>query len=198
MRDNDVVADALGKNLRSLRTSIARRRRRDRRALRRHPRRLHQSLGSAGLGLRRDDRAVRRGHHRRAGQPPRRGARRDPGAARLRGGDALHPAGPGNPGLVPALQWVAIGLLIMSSSGSDRRASCPSGGASWRRARGRPLTPPPRGRPGRAHQRAADRRDGSGRAAGRRRGHPRVPGPRARVRRRPPSTTSRWPSSAAG
>ena len=83
MRDNDIVADSLVKNLR------------------RTPRRLHQPLGPAGLGLCRDDRPVCRRDHRRARQPPGRGPRGDRRAVGLRGGHALHTAGPQRPGPGP-------------------------------------------------------------------------------------------------
>ena len=91
MRDNDAVADSLGKNLLSLRTAML-------------------VTGGAiaglsggilvsyittwspgGLGLRRDRGAVRGRDHRRDRQPPRRDPRRCPGAGRVRGGHPVHP-----------------------------------------------------------------------------------------------------------
>jgi len=91
MRDNDLVADSLGKSLRSMRTvmlvvggAIAG-------LSRGSARLLHHHLGPGGLGLRRDGGAVRGGDHRRRGQPRGRGARGDPGAGGFRGGDAVHP-----------------------------------------------------------------------------------------------------------
>ncbi len=91
MRDNDLVADSLGKNLLSLRTAM-----------------LVTGgaiaglsggilvsyithLVAGGVGLRGDRGAVRGGDHRRGRQPPRRHPRGDPGAGRLRGGHPLHP-----------------------------------------------------------------------------------------------------------
>ena len=65
MRDNDKVADSLGKNLLSLRTGDAGARRGHRRAVRRRPGQLHQRLVPGRVELRGDHRAVRRGDHRR-------------------------------------------------------------------------------------------------------------------------------------
>ncbi len=76
MRDNDKVADSLGKNLLSLRTGDAPAGRSDCRPVRRRTCQLHQRLVARRLDLRRDHRPVRRGDHRRARQPPRRRARR--------------------------------------------------------------------------------------------------------------------------
>ena len=61
------------------------------RAERRHPGRLHHHVVARGVGLRGDDRAVRRGDHRRRGQSPRRRPRRDPGPGGLRGGHQVPP-----------------------------------------------------------------------------------------------------------
>ena len=94
MRDNDVVADSLGKNLHLAAHRDARARRRAGRAERRDPGRVHHPVGAVGVGLRGDHRAVRRRDHRRRGQPPRRGTRRDPGAGRFRGGHQVHPQHP--------------------------------------------------------------------------------------------------------
>ena len=91
MRDNDTVADSLGKNLLSLRTAM-----------------LVTGGAIAGLsggilvsyistwspgrlGLRGDRRAVRGGHHRRGGEPSWRGPRGHSGAGRVRGDHPVHP-----------------------------------------------------------------------------------------------------------
>ena len=89
-------------------------RRRHRRPVRRHPGLLHHHVVARRLGLRRDRRPVRGGHHRRGGNH--RGAIL---------GAILVPVGfeevtryiPTSnglpPNLIPSLQWVAIGLLIV-------------------------------------------------------------------------------------
>ena len=112
MRDNDIVADSLGKNLLSLRTAMLVIGRGHRRPVRRHPGLLHHHVVAGRLGLRRDRRPVRGGHHRRGGQPPRRGPRGDPRPGRLRRAHPLH----------PHLQRPAAEPDPLASVGGDRPA----------------------------------------------------------------------------
>ena len=178
MRDNDKVADSLGKNVRSLRTVVADHRRRDRRPVRRRAGRLHQPLGSPGVGLCGDGRAVRGGDHRRARQPPRRDAGCDPGPSRVRGGDpATSRPCPSMPEPDPGAAMGGDRIADpRCSCGSGHRASCRSAGASSPRARA------PRAAAGHGRR----RRPGSAAASG--------PRPAGALRTRAP----RWTAARQG
>ena len=140
MRDNDLVADSLGKNLLAQRAAVL--------VLGGALAGLsggilvgYVPVGAVRVGLRRDDRAVRGRDHRRCGQSPRRRARRDPGARRFRGSHQVHPpVRPARPRRGPAVggdRPADPGVPLVPPAGRAARAP-PS---SRRRSRSRPSNP---------------------------------------------------------
>jgi len=92
MRENDLAAASIGKDIARMRMTVLVLGGGGRGPERRRAGGVHQPVGPVSVDLPRDDRAVRRPHCRRERQSPRGGAGRRARAARLLGDHAVHPS----------------------------------------------------------------------------------------------------------